>query len=315
MVLRTLLLGSALLAFGACAAAQDVSDVLVVDRDGLHVWIALDGAPSGLAADSAPGRLSLVLQGFSLAEARRIVPMNGGPLTGVTLSEAHDGALLVLEGRFQSARAALREGGIWIALDGALSHSASADPRPARAETVAASAPSGFDSAPAPEHADTAGDARASVAEPVSPASGAAATAAGPESAGDGADEGGSDPRNDPASASAASDASDMTSGRCDATAGRVQDSPWDLDILTAHADCLVGMGQRDNGAGLYERVLAFEPTHYRAALGLARIREAQGRGDEAAELYDRAARAALTDGEALAAQADADRNRDGDER
>ena len=61
------------------------------------------------------------------------------------------------------------------------------------------------------------------------------------------------------------------------------------------------------DAATLYERVLAFEPGHYGAALGLARLRAAQGDTAAAAALFQTAADSARTDGEALAARSAAD--------
>lgn len=304
--------------------AQDVRDVLVLDRGGPRVWIALDGAPDGLTADSAPGRLSLTLQGYSVGEARRIIPMNGGLLTGMTVSPAQNGAALMLEGRFQSAEAELRQGGVWIVLDGAMNDAAGRvavdaeaylDAAPHRSTetpsgtSAMADASAGGTGQPGAEPAASMGDAGpgaptaldADRSMPANPASATPAVSAPAE------------PVSDPETAQAGIAASEAASAPCDGTAARVQESPWDLDVLAAHADCLVTLGQRDNAAGLYERVLAFEPTHFRANIGLARIREAQGRGQEAAGLYERAASAAMTDGEALAAQDAANRNRGGD--
>ncbi|MCR9128761.1 MAG: hypothetical protein NXI12_04505 [Alphaproteobacteria bacterium] len=331
MTVRDLLMASALAAAAPLAAAQadGVRDVMIVDRGGPHVWIALDAAPQGIEALSAPGRLSLMLAGVSLDEARRIIPVNGGPLRRVTATPGETGAQLILEGDFASAEAELRQGGVWIALDGRLSGDT-----PARAphavaydgESRRSSTPSSADgrtasghgigdaaSGPMPEEAaDGQHGAQAWAARDVAPSTLEPASMPDlPPPAGR------DDGRADAGSAEAGVGAGPEQSGPCDATAAAVQESPWDLDALTRHADCLAGLGPaaRDNAAGLYERVLAFDPTHFRAAIGLARIREAQGRGQEAAQLYERAANAALTDGEALAARAAADRSRDDEER
>ncbi len=101
--------------------------------------------------------------------------------------------------------------------------------------------------------------------------------------------------------------------GPCDPTAAAIASSPWDLDALANHAACLIEIGEYQNGAGLYERVLAFDPGHFQAALGLARLRERQGRRDDAARLFETAADAALTDGQALSARAAARRLRNND--
>lgn len=103
--------------------------------------------------------------------------------------------------------------------------------------------------------------------------------------------------------------------GPCDPTAAAIASSPWDLDALADHAACLIGIGEFENGAGLYERVLAFDPGHFPAALGLARLRERQGRREDAARLFETAANAARTDGQGLSARAAARRLRQDGER
>jgi len=302
---------------------------MIVDRGGPHVWIALDAAPQGIEALSAPGRLSLTLAGVSLDEARRIVPVHGGPLRAVTATPGERGAQLILEGDFSSADAELRQGGVWIALDGRLSsdtparapHAVAYDGARGRASEAASAdgrAASGHgvgdaaSGAMPQENADTQEGAQAGAARDVAPSTLEPASMPDrqPQADRDDGRAGAGPPE-------AGISADPEQPGPCDATAAAVQESPWDLDALTRHADCLAGLGPaaRDNAAGLYERVLAFDPTHFRAAIGLARIREAQGRGQEAAQLYERAASAALTDGEALAARAAADRSRDDEDR
>lgn len=341
MNVRTVLLVLALAGATPVALAREdgVRDVLLVDRGGPHVWIALEATPRSLQAQSAPGRLVLDVQGLSLEEARRIVPVNGAPLRVLTATPLDGGAArLVLEGAFTTGEASIRQGGVWIALDGRIS-----DPAPAPAPAVAAATVGDDRTAPtepeAGEPVSAAGPGANSAPSRATIPAGTAAAPGRPASAvvlepGHGAPDlpavPASEPQAeaemrsvpaDPAGESAIIDAAPEAAvgadpdraGPCDATAAAVQESPWDLDALTRHADCLVSLGPagRDNAAGLYERVLAFDPTHFRAAIGLARIREAQGRGAEAARLYERAASAAMTDGEALAARAAADRNRD----
>lgn len=96
--------------------------------------------------------------------------------------------------------------------------------------------------------------------------------------------------------------------GPCLETQSDIAQSPWDLDALTAHAGCLSEAGLTDQAIGLYERVLAFEPGRYEAAIGLARLREARGEDAAARDLFLEAARNARTDGEALQARAAARR-------
>ena len=93
-----------------------------------------------------------------------------------------------------------------------------------------------------------------------------------------------------------------------------LDDSPWDLELLTVMGECLAGQNADREAAEYFERVLAFEPEHFRAALGLARLREGEGNRNEAARLFEVASRSAMTDGEALAARAAARRVRDDDD-
>lgn len=104
----------------------------------------------------------------------------------------------------------------------------------------------------------------------------------------------------------------DEAAGPCAQTQARIAQSPWDLDALTDHAACLTEDGLTDQAIGLYERVLAFEPGHYAAAMGLARLREARGQNEAARDLFLEAARNARTDGEALQARAAARRMEEG---
>jgi hypothetical protein len=342
MNIRDLLMASVLVAGGPVAAAHadGVRDVMIVDRGGPHVWVALDATPQGIEASSAPGRLSLTLAGVSLHEARRIIPVNGGLLREVIAAPGDGGAQLILEGEFSSAEAELRQGGVWIALDGRLAghemarapHAVAEAGRRAADRDGASARPSAaeteFEGSTGPTRTADASSQSLEPAADAGPAAYRAAETGAPRDGAPSRQEPSSMPDRVPAAPAdalptesappeAEVSADPAQQGPCDATAAAVQESPWDLDALTRHADCLAGLGPaaRENAAGLYERVLAFDPTHFRAAIGLARIREAQGRGQEAAELYERAASAALTDGEALAARAAADRSRDDEDR
>jgi hypothetical protein len=103
----------------------------------------------------------------------------------------------------------------------------------------------------------------------------------------------------------------DAPAGPCEADEAALEDSPWDLDLLANLGECLVESDKAEDAKTYYERVLAFEPGHFRAALGLARIQEAEGNRSDAARLFDAASRSATTDGEALAARAAARRIRE----
>ncbi|TGY89899.1 tetratricopeptide repeat protein [Marinicauda algicola] len=118
-----------------------------------------------------------------------------------------------------------------------------------------------------------------------------------------------------PAASPSAADAvrdDETVAGPCAATQAQIAASPWDLDALSGHAACLAAEGLTDQAIGLYERVLAFEPGHYQAAMGLARLRTQRGETSVARELFLEAARNARTDGEALQARAAARRLEEG---
>ena len=313
----------------APAFAQDrLSDVLVFERDGRHVWLALEGAPHGLSAAATPGRLVLTLEGFAPQAERRITPASDTLVTAITLSPQAGGASLVVEGRFQSAVAELRQGGVWVSFEARASGETwrmgqAADPQ---ARSVPAADMSGGPAALYDRTVQPSPDTWSAGLDP-----GAASSIAGASEARDGTvPQDSPDDRDEfsPGPALPALAEQDLGSaqpapevgaveransgGRCAETARVVGESPWDLAAMTLHADCLVETESQGAAAALYERVLAFDPTHFRAAIGLARIREAQGRSAEAAGLYERAASAALTDGEALSAQGAARRNAGG---
>jgi tetratricopeptide (TPR) repeat protein len=239
-------------------------------RDGAaDLWLALDGQPSALAATASEGALDLALEGFS-CRTREILPPAGRPVRRLVLNgDGEGGCAIRLEGQWREADAFLGEGGVLVALDGIELAPAPLRPAPAASTPtpVAVSAPSS-DAARAPD-ADMA--AVAAGGEPARPTALAAGGAA------------------------------------CAQSASRLEDTPWDLNAMSAHGDCLAGSGSTDDAATLYERVLAFEPGHYGAALGLARLRAAAGDVAGAAELFQTAAESARTDGEALAARHAAD--------
>jgi len=73
---------------------------------------------------------------------------------------------------------------------------------------------------------------------------------------------------------------------------------------LTALAQCHVGEGRPGEARPHLERVLAFEPARFDAAILLAEVAQSEGATDEARALYDQAASSARTDGQAAAARA-----------
>lgn len=320
-MLRFILASTALAATPA-ALADEVTDVLLLRGD-QQLWIALDGEPDRLRVEARAGALRLSLAGFQPAQARTIAPASNTAVDAISIVPADMGADILIEGAFDLASAELRQGGVLIDFTPGRYSAMAAASEPggtaSRLETGeredrAAGATgltrgSGQTAQLTDAPAQPVDDAPPTAAEPqaMRPASAAPerlSAASTHEPAADAAQ-----PQRIEPSQAAAPDPD--VPGPCDASAARVASSPWDLDALTVHADCLVEIGQVNNGAGLYERVLAFEPSHFQAALGLARIRERQGRRGEAARLYEAAANSALTDGQALAARQAADRLRD----
>ncbi|MFC4724524.1 tetratricopeptide repeat protein [Glycocaulis abyssi] len=240
-----------------------------VQAGSADVWLALDAQPSTLTATGSDGRLDVVLEGFA-CEAREILPPSGRPVTRLQTGPGADGGCTIrLEGEWREAQAFLGEGGVLVALDGVELSAAPLRPvasagTTSRTPDQAGPAPSG-QAQPAPDGARSAGDtAPSSAARPT-------ALAAGGEA--------------------------------CAQSASRLEDTPWDLNAMSSHADCLAGSNSTADAITLYERVLAFEPGHYGAALGLARMRAAQGDTAAASALFQTAAESARTDGEALAAR------------
>lgn len=286
--------GSALAVSLAASAEADLLDIAFVERDGAaHVWIAFDQQPQSIAVEAGEGFV-IDVTGVSIAQARHITPVQSGPVQTLALTPQAEGVSLSMSGAFEHADAELREGGIWISLhgvDAGFTHQRVAD----------ASAPSGHAHSSQP-HAEGSGHqtdggapAHASEGEAVAqrPSVTPRATQIAP-------------PPSDALSDAQAASASSVTTedpGLCPDTASRLVDAPWDLNLLSLHADCLASLDELDNAAGLYERVLAFDPRHFQSALGLARIRSEQGQHDEAANLFDVAASAARTDGQAVQAR------------
>ncbi|MGJ3232912.1 MAG: tetratricopeptide repeat protein [Oceanicaulis sp.] len=281
--------------------AGEVKDVLILPNGA--VFVALRETPGGVAAEPQPGRLSVTVSGWSAAP-RLIAPYGGAGFSALRVTD--DG--FVLEGGFASAEAELREGGVLIHF-GAPAASWS-NTALARSGQTASTPEPRFFAAGAAEPADTTG------AEPAPEENRTdSASESPPETAL--RDRAASLPAPDrpapsaPEAASPAVASPSVVAGPCDAQAAALADAPWDLDLIVAQADCLAEIGERANAAGLYERVLAFQPEHFRAALGLARLRQEAGRHDDAARLFETAAGSALTDGQALAAQAAARRARE----
>ncbi len=307
----------------APAGAGEVRDVLALP--GGAVFVALDETPASMTASEGAGRVAVSLQGWS-AEPRTLEPYGEAGFSRLLVTA--DG--FVVEGGFSGAQAELRRGGVLIQFgDGAL-HEAEAAAGDGASHGTAPGAASSYASMQAPDPAG-AHDAPAAYADGPGPNPGSAASMAQspgrvsrPDSGPDAMSMPQGDPLSEPerepagesaaypaAAANAAEAASQSSPGPCDAQAAALADAPWDLDRLTDQADCLVEAGEIRNATGLYERVLAFQPEHFRAALGLARLRQLAGRHADAARLYETAAGSAMTDGEALAASAAARRARE----
>ncbi|MBI1263705.1 MAG: hypothetical protein GC187_03105 [Alphaproteobacteria bacterium] len=283
------LIALAALSLSAPAQAQ-LHDVLLVEREGgPHLWLAFGRQPAALLMEG--GALHVI--GVDAEAARSIIPASPAPFAGLRLAPEAGGVSITLDGVAIST-AELRAGGVWLTLDAAgwtapppapiaAASTPFAPPRPPAAVANArADAPPADPSPsnPAPEQTQALSPAPA----PAIPAPEAPAT---------------------PAARAAA------VNPACAGVAEELEDAPWDLDLIAAQGACLAQAGDSADARVQYERVLAFEPEHARAALGLARLQEAAGELTAAAELYEIAARNARTDGEALEAMAAARRLRE----
>ena len=90
----------------------------------------------------------------------------------------------------------------------------------------------------------------------------------------------------------------------CAQADARIIDDPWDLDAMIIQAECARSNGNAGEAAALLERVTAMDPERFSALLMLAEIESERGDRDAARALYEVAAQAARTDGEAAAAMA-----------
>jgi len=287
-------------------AHADLTDALIWQAGGeTHVWLAFEHQPSHVQVHPGEG-LVLHVDGVQVPAPRQIDPAGVGPIADLMLSPEDQGARIHLTGRFSGGQAVVREGGVLLTL-----HNVQGNVTPARSvsshrdgddeaaatrsETPASSpapAPSGGAPAAMPASASQDGGASSSPSQ----------SASGPASPDPAQADSG-----DPATLTPDAEAE----GPCGPTAARLAEAPWDLNLLASHADCLVSMGEPDNAISLYERVLAFDPRHFQAALGLARIRSDRGEHEAAAALFDFAASAARTDGQAVQARMAARRARE----
>ena len=314
-----LLTASALAALSCTAAHAELRDVSLLQSEGrTQLWLAFDSQPQSVEIQPGSG-LVLHVDGVSLDRSRHIEPAVRGPVSALALSRAPNGVSISMSGAFAGGEAEVREGGVLVTLSGVTGQSAPIRRSPPRAPVSEQGAMSGPTASPASEPA-----ASSSSSTPSSASEPSEQHSAG------GADAASSEPQDlapapspAPAPASAGSAAGTQAQMRelggdlvidesvCPDSAARLADAPWDLNLLSTHADCLVSVGDSESAVSLYQRVLAFDPRHFQAALGLARILSDQGDHQAAAELFETAASAARTDGQAVQARMAARRARE----
>lgn len=107
-----------------------------------------------------------------------------------------------------------------------------------------------------------------------------------------------------PEDANGAAPAAAVAGNACAEADARIIDDPWDLDAMIVQAECARSDGNASEAAALLERVTAMDPERFSALLMLAEIQSERGNRDAARALYEMAAQAARTDGEAAAAMA-----------
>ena len=317
------LLSAAALAALTCSAAQaDLRDVSVLQQQGLtQLWLSFDAQPQ--AVEVRPGEgLVLHVEGVSVEGSRQIEPAVRGPVSALALSRAPNGVSISISGAFSGADAEVRQGGVLVTLLNVTGVSTPITRTPPRTHTAEQASPATQPAAATPPaHADAsqpAGGASDHAASSHAPASGGATEHAAAEtSATSHEDTSHADPHTASTQEPSTRETADLGGGAmlddgvCPDSAARLEEAPWDLNLLSTHADCLVSVGDSEGAVALYQRVLAFDPRHFQAALGLARILSDQGDHQAAAELFDTAASAARTDGQAVQARMAARRARE----
>lgn len=308
-----LLTASALAALCCTTAQAELRDVSLLQSEGrTQLWLAFDTQPQSVEIQPGSG-LVLHVDGVSLDQSRQIEPAVRGPVSTLALSQAPNGVSISMSGAFSGGQAEVREGGVLVTLTGVTGQSAPIRRSPPRTPA----SEQGAESSPTPSSASEPGETSSSSTP--SQASGTS----DPRSAGSARDAA-SEPQDlasEPASpGSAAGTQAQMRAlggdlvideSVCPDSAARLVDAPWDLNLLSTHADCLVSLGDSESAVALYQRVLAFDPRHFQAALGLARILSDQNDHQAAAELFETAAGAARTDGQAVQARMAARRARE----
>lgn len=285
------------LAFALSApASADLRDV-VLSRDGDTAWIQLvfDEAPSGGELLAEEGGLAVVF------DAPGIVPptietAEGDVLRAIRFS-AIDGqtrADFDLAVAWSDARVRVEGDRVIVRLSGL---AASGDGLPASHLTtpVASVEPAAVDVPSTSSPHDAAGHEDEAVAPDPDHEAGAAVPAGDAAAPDTQTHDDGHD--SDPAVLSAGNDA-------CAQADARIVDDPWDLDAMIVQAECARSDGNAAEAAALLERVTAMDPERFSALLMLAEIESERGDRDAARALYEMAAQAARTDGEAAAAMA-----------
>ena len=285
-------------------ALAEITDLRArVDGDSAQIWIALDDQPAGLVSEVSESGLTLTLLGTRL-RARSISPASDTLVAAIVVDPLPDGAdvRLFASRSWTDIRAELRQGGVLVTLSvgPAAQVRISAD---AMAPSAAGRpATSGMSASEYTGVGATRPD--APTADPVVPADAQPTGQTDPDPT----------PARAPMPASAFSQGADgartagndtnvVPPGVCAEEADAVADSPWDEDRLHAQAACLSGGGHHAAAASIYEQMLAFEPENFRATVALAEIRVTQGDQQAARDLYNQAARHAISDAEAARAR------------
>ncbi|MEO1039282.1 MAG: tetratricopeptide repeat protein [Pseudomonadota bacterium] len=297
--LSVALAGLVSLSLSAAASAQLTDARFIEQAEGGQLWLAFETQPARVETRLDADGLSLHVLGVP-SEERRIEAAGSGPVGALILTAEADGVRIALPGAWMRASAELRQGGVLVHLAGSGFDrgEAAATARVARAPTPPGPAPTaqlpGDETMPAePAQASSARRSAPSLTNDP-PAAPTRATAAVVSASGPGA-------------------TSVEPAGPCAQSAASVSEDPWDLSGLVAHAGCLVEADQTAEAAALYTRVLAFEPTHFEAAMGLGALRAAAGDTRSAESLFEQAAGSARTDGDALRARSAARRAGEGD--
>jgi tetratricopeptide (TPR) repeat protein len=293
MISRPLTLFMAVAAITASAPAHaQLRDALLIEReDGPHLWLAFAAQPASTFIEGGV----LYVIGVESEAARLIIPAGPAPFSALRVEPEGDGVRITLRGVAMEA-AEVRAGGVWLTLD------AQGWTAP-RVMAQRPAAPPAQTSTPEPAPVDAGTDQPAPSDGPALPAP-STETAASEDAA--------PSPAQTPAPETATpAQRAAAVNPACAGVAQELEGAPWDLDLIAAKGACLVQAGAPAEARTQFERVLAFEPDHVPAALGLARLKEAAGDLTAAAALYDIAARGARTDGEALEAMAAARRLRE----